>query len=65
MVNVQLTAGVRASLLILKRRYKVGSMAEALEKFLFEHDENVALKGRQIAAIESDTAEDETSQDEQ
>jgi hypothetical protein len=59
MVNVQLTADLRESLNILKKRYKVTSKAAALRQFIEDHDRRILEAGIKLAEIASDAAEED------
>lgn len=49
MVHVQLTAGLRETIDILKSRYGAATQAEALALFIGEHDPDTLKAGETIA----------------
>lgn len=65
MVNVQLTADLRESLNILKKRYKVTSKAAALRQFIEDHDRRILEAGIKMAEIASVAADDEDEDDDE
>lgn len=56
MVNVQLTAELRETISILKKRYAADTMAEALTRFIAQYDREAFEAGRRIAEMKASAA---------
>jgi hypothetical protein len=61
MVNVQLAEDVREMLSILKRRYNVGKMSDALKEFIKEKDPELAQVGEMLIKVQQRAADDDSA----